>query len=385
MSRLVIFLSLYFSVYGLLHLYVLIKLRRAFYLQGLGYMLLTLLLLFFMMAPVQSRILEAQGYGILSIISAWIGFLWMGFVFLFICIFVVLDGYQLIIAFGQRITNGDLTHLMLSRRQYVAFAAIVTACLMIYGGIEARQLQIETLMIKSAKISPSRGRVRIVQISDLHMGPMLYPGRVASIVEAIQAAQPDMLVSTGDFVDGQVHRAADVANMFKSIKTPMGKLAVTGNHEFYANVDQAVRFTREAGFTVLRGERIAVGKQVTVVGVDDPAGGAALAADAERELLAKSDGNRFILLLKHRPIVDPVSEDRFDLQLSGHVHKGQIFPFTLLIKLRYAMCQGMHRLKSGSRVYVSRGAGTWGPPIRLLATPEITIIDLLPAKKASKK
>lgn len=381
MSRLLIFLLVYFSVYGALHLYVLIKLRRAYYLQGLRYGFLTLLLLFFLLAPIQSRILESQGMGIASVVSGWIGFVWMGYIFLFICLSLPLDGYQLLMAFGQRITGSDLMHLMLSRRQCVALAGILAGGLMIYGALEARHIRVETVTLESAKMPPSQGRLRIVQLSDLHLGTMFYPGRLATVIKAIQTAQPDILVSTGDLMDSRIYNPAKVADMFRAISAPLGKFAVTGNHEFYSNVDQATIFTQDAGFTLLRGRAFAVGKTLSVVGVDDPAGGPTPANASERALLAQVPDQRFTLLLKHRPTLDPASRKRFDLQLSGHTHKGQIFPFSFLIKLRYPMYYGLHRLDAGGALYISRGTGTWGPPIRLLAPPEVTIIDIIPASK----
>ncbi len=379
MSRLVIFLSIYFAVYGSVHLYVLIKLRRAYYLNGLPYVFLVLLLIFLMLAPIQSRLIEAQGFGMLSLALAWIGFVWMGFVFLFLCFALLLDGYQLLITLGQRLTGGELTHLMLSRRQYVALASTIAFCLTGYGAVEANQIRLERLTVASEKIPAALGRLRIVQISDLHIGPMFYPGRMASIVAAIEEAQPDVLVSTGDLVDGRVYNASATAGALSGIAAPLGKYAITGNHEFYTHLEQSLQFTQAAGFVVLRDRTLAVGRHLAIIGVDDPTGRTTQTPVPERELLERVKGNRFALLLKHRPTIDPGSRGLFDLQLSGHTHRGQIFPFTLLIKLRYPL-DGLHRLQSGEWLYVSRGTGTWGPPMRLLNPPEITIIDLMPAR-----
>ncbi len=384
MSRLVVFLSIYFAVYGSVHLYVLIKLRRAYYLNGLPYVFLVLLLIFLMLAPIQSRLIETQGFGMLSLALAWIGFVWMGFIFLFLCFALLLDGYQLLVTFGQRLTGSELTHLMLSRRQYVSLAGIAALCLAGYGAVEANQIRLERLTVASEKIPAAQGRLRIVQISDLHIGPMFYPGRLASIIAAIESAQPDILVSTGDLVDGRVYNAPTIAAALSGIAAPLGKFAITGNHEFYSHLEQALRFTQAAGFTVLRDRTLVVGKHLAIVGVEDSTSQTTQASVSERELLERIKGNRFALLLKHRPTIDSGSRGLFDLQLSGHTHRGQIFPFTLFIKLRYPM-DGLHRLQSGGWLYVSRGTGTWGPPMRLLNPPEVTIIDLIPGRAATLK
>ena len=118
---------------------------------------------------------------------------------------------------------------------------------------------------------------------------------------------------------------------------------------------------------------------MTIVGVDDPAGSGLRKSDGEieRELLGKAPADRFTLLLKHRPDVEKDSAGLFDLQLSGHVHKGQVFPFRLFTRLFYPMYAGFYELSTGSHLYVSRGTGTWGPPIRFLAPPEVTLIELV--------
>lgn len=380
MSQLVILLSIYLAVYGALHLYLMVKLRRAYYLHGLGYGFLCILMLFLMLAPIQSQVLLTQGHVVLATIADWIGFAWMGYLFIFVCIALPMDGYHLLLVLGQHLSGQDLTHLMLSRRQSVMVAGVLALCLMGYGAYEARHPQVEKVTIASAKISKSTGRIRIVQISDLHLGLKRYPGRLEAITTAVQAAQPDLVVSTGDLVNGPVQGRNAAATVLSEIAAPLGKFAVTGEQEFYSKTKQALTFTQEAGFTMLQNRSLPAGKTLTLVGVDDPAFGSGSLIPSESDLLAQVPKRRFTLLLKHRPDVNHANEDRFDLQLSGHTHKGQIYPFTLLVQLRYPMYAGLHRLQSGARLYVSRGAGTWGPPIRLLAPPEITIIDLVPVQ-----
>ena len=118
---------------------------------------------------------------------------------------------------------------------------------------------------------------------------------------------------------------------------------------------------------------------MTIVGVDDPAGSGLRRSDGEveRELLGTVPRESFTLLLKHRPDVEEESARLFDLQLSGHVHKGQVFPFRLFTRLFYRMYAGFYQLSAGSHLYVSRGSGTWGPPIRFLTPPEVTVVELI--------
>jgi predicted MPP superfamily phosphohydrolase len=382
MSRLILLLSLYFCIYGSAHLYVLIKLRRAYYLHGISYGLLLVLLLFLMLAPIQARILETQGHLVWAIVSAWIGYVWMGFLLIAICLSLPLDGYHLLVGLGQRLMQQELAHLMLSRRQCVGIAALAALGVVVYGAFEAYHLRIEKIALKTTKLPAKAKSVRIVQISDLHVGLMHYPGRLQPVLNAVDTLKPDLLVSTGDLVDGCTPSTELLATKLHALKAPLGKFAVTGNHEFYMGLENSERFIENAGFRLLRNQSVNVGKHLSITGIDDAAGAAAI-GPGEAELLAANSPTRFSLLLKHRPTLAHANRIRFDLQLSGHTHQGQIFPFNLLIALRYPIHCGLHQLEGPepAHLYVSRGTGTWGPPIRLLAPPEITVIDLIPGRK----
>jgi uncharacterized protein len=377
-NRFVVFLSLFLSCYGAMHLYVLIKARRAFYLQNSAYILLLVLLAFLMIAPIQAAVLERQDQRVLSMVMAWIGFIWMGALFIFVCLAVPLDAYHIALAALRRISNQDLIRLMLSRRQAFILLCLATVVLMIYGSIAAYCVRPESITLKSAKIPASMGKLRIVQISDLHVGNMMFPARAASIVKAVESTHPDILVSTGDLVEGRSPFLSTIADAIRAIPAPLGKFAVTGNHEFYMGLERAAAFTRQAGFTLLRNRSVRINDAVTITGVDDPAGG--ISGPPEHTLLQSLPGGTFTLLLKHRPIVDGKSRGHFDLQLSGHTHRGQIFPFTLVVDMFYPLTSGLHHILPESWVYVQRGTGTWGPPFRIFAPPEITIIDVLPGQ-----
>jgi predicted MPP superfamily phosphohydrolase len=155
---------------------------------------------------------------------------------------------------------------------------------------------------------------------------------------------------------------------------------VPGNHEYYAGIDQAVEFTRKAGFIVLRDQSVTLPEGIMISGIDDltyqqlnkpPP------QPVELKLLQPASGQHFQFLLKHRPIITAATDGQFDLQLSGHVHKGQLFPFNLLVQLKFPIPCGTTVTKQHSLIHVSRGTGTWGPPMRLLAPPEVTVIDIV--------
>jgi predicted MPP superfamily phosphohydrolase len=250
---------------------------------------------------------------------------------------------------------------------------------MVYGWFEAWDIRLERVTIATAKLPPSVSRLRIVQISDVHLGLIVGDTRLRKIAALICQAEPDLIVSTGDLVDGHLDGYAELVGHFNGIHPALGKYAVTGNHEFYAGLDHSLAFLRLAGFEVLRGEARSVQGLLTLVGVDDPVGEFSSGAGIplEKELLADAGSSRLIVLLKHRPVVDREA-GHFDLQLSGHIHQGQIFPFGLLTKLFYPAPAGLSQLHDNSFLYVSRGTGTWGPPIRFLSPPEVTLFELVP-------
>jgi predicted MPP superfamily phosphohydrolase len=148
-------------------------------------------------------------------------------------------------------------------------------------------------------------------------------------------------------------------------------------------LDPALAFTREAGFALLQGESISNGV-INIAGVNDPTGVQMKIEQpvSEKDLLSKLPKDKFTLFLKHRPVIDSESPGLFDLQLSGHTHKGQIWPFTFVSAAFYPMNDGRHNLARGSVLSVSRGSGTWGPPIRFLSPPHVTVIELV--RKASR-
>jgi predicted MPP superfamily phosphohydrolase len=258
---------------------------------------------------------------------------------------------------------------------------ILSLAIAIYGYFEALNIRTERVVIKTHKIPEEIGRLRIVHISDVHVGLIVGEKRLMRILAEVKNASPDILVSTGDLVDGQIDNITKLADLFKEIQPAFGKFAVTGNHEFYAGMDQALNFTKKAGFRVLRGEGIATGGIINIAGVDDPDGKRYnLYIDMpEKELLSSLPADKFTILLKHRPEVDNDAQVFFDLQLSGHTHKGQIFPFSIITELYYRNTThaGKLRLVNDSYLYVSRGTGTWGPPMRFLSPPEVTVIDLI--------
>jgi predicted MPP superfamily phosphohydrolase len=249
-----------------------------------------------------------------------------------------------------------------------------------YGVFEAANIRAKRVVLKTNKLPPGINELRIVQISDIHFSATNSTRLARKIVKIIKDSHPHILVSTGDLIERDLYDKGKVAALFRDIKAPYGKYAVTGNHEFYTGIEEAVSFTEAAGFRMLRNEGITAGDVVNIAGVDDPTW-KQYGLDApvsEDEILNEFSNNKLTILLKHQPRINKKNPAGFDLQLSGHTHKGQIFPFGLISARFFPYHSGLFEVGKRSYLYVSNGTGTWGPPVRFLAPPEITVILFSP-------
>jgi predicted MPP superfamily phosphohydrolase len=375
------FLLVYLSVFSLVHYYTLCKIRTAFQPGRKAHIGIIIFMATMIAAPIMVRLAEHAGIATGARFWSYASFSWMGLLFLFVTLSVAEDVVRFAIPATEKNLQRKRIRTTISPRQLLALKVMVVVAIYGYGLFEAANIRLEQIEIASPKITEKTGKIRIAQISDVHLGLIIREGRLKRIIAGIQKARPDILISTGDLVDGQLNHLTKEAELLATLTPPLGKIAITGNHEFYAGLQNALDFTEKSGFTLLRNQGLVVGG-LTLVGVDDPAVKAEGKKEAlsERDLLSAQPQENFTVLLKHRPDIDLDSLGLFDLQLSGHTHKGQIFPFNLLTWLFFPQRAGhLTRLDSGF-LYLSRGTGTWGPPIRFLAPPEVTIIDLVPAK-----
>ena len=376
-----LFLLVYLLVYSLLHYYVLRKIRAALELGRRGSSAVILGMAVMILAPIMVRLAEKGGIETGARFWALVSSSWMGMLFLFVILAGVTDAARMLARAAVKTRKRRIVERPISSRKLFVVQVLLMFSVYGYGLFEAADIRVRQVEIRSPKISSQQGRVRIAQISDVHLGLLIREERLGKILKLLQDADPDILVSTGDLVDGQLNHLAAEATMFAAFKPPLGKIAITGNHEFYAGLRAALEFTEAAGFTLLRHQGTVIGG-INLVGVDDPAAGyfSEQQAISERDLLAAQAKGNFTVLLKHRPDIAPDSLGLFDLQLSGHTHKGQIFPFNLLTWLFFPQRAGQLTSLSSGFLYLSPGTGTWGPPIRVLAPPEVTIIDLLPGQ-----
>ncbi|HQH07685.1 MAG TPA: metallophosphoesterase [Phycicoccus sp.] len=221
--------------------------------------------------------------------------------------------------------------------------------------------------------------VKVALLADLHVGPTRSAAFTTEVVKRVNATNPDLVVIAGDLVDGPEWRYGPAIDPLKGLKAPLGVFAVTGNHETYSGTMAAweARFER-AGVQMLDNKRLAVLKgasRIWLMGVRDYGGTGEFAPDYEKPL-ARVETADFALLLAHQPRSAMLMQGgRVDLQVSGHTHGGQLWPFRQLVLMQQPMVDGLAQV-GDIPVVTTRGAGTWGPPVRVGASPQIPIITL---------
>jgi uncharacterized protein len=373
-----IFFLFVFLIYGGMHTYVFLRARSALSFGPAAGIALAVFMLIMVFALFLIRALEQRDHETTARIFAYVAYLWMAAIFLFFCSSLVFDCFGLIARAAGRLSQSDFSSGILSSRTSFLVSLILAISICVYGYFEDQSIRTERVRIETEKMPPGIDRITIAQITDVHLGLIVRSKSLEKMLDAVRAAKPDIFISTGDLVDAQINHLTGLAEMLRGIKTKYGNYAVTGNHEYFAGVATALVFTKEAGFTVLQNEVVNAGP-VTIAGVDDRT---AVQMNlefpiSEKKLLAKLPRDRFVVFLKHQPRIDESTIGLFDLQMSGHTHDGQIFPFNLLVRLVFPIISGTHDLGKGSLLHVSRGTGTWGPPIRFLAPPEVTVYEVV--------
>lgn len=319
----------------------------------------------------------------------WGAFTWLGTVVLFSVVFGLGDAGRLLVWLALRGGMVDETRrAWLFRCLDVAAlggGAVLSGLSVVQGLRKPKVRQVEVVLDKLPK---ALSGFRIVQLTDVHIGPTLDGLWLSQLVEQVNALSADVVAITGDLVDGSVSQLRQHVAPLSGLRARHGVFFVTGNHEYYSGVEDWLTELTRLGLRVLRNERVtltvqtssdttAVPSSIDLLGVDDfhagmfPGHGPDLARAA-----AGRDPQRTALLLAHQPAqIDEAERLGIDLQLSGHTHAGQIWPWGFLVRLQQPYVWGLHR-QGPTQIYVSAGCGFWGPPMRLGSDNELTLIIL---------
>ncbi|MFI1976527.1 metallophosphoesterase [Streptomyces wedmorensis] len=273
--------------------------------------------------------------------------------------------------------SSDLSRRLFVSRVVAGSAAAVAVGTVGYGTYGVlRGPKLKRVTVPLAKVPRAAHGYRIAVVSDIHLGPILGRAHTQRIVDTINSAQPDLIAVVGDLVDGTVENLGTAAEPLARLRARHGSFFVTGNHEYFSGADAWVDHVRELGLRPLRNERVEIAAGFDLAGVDDVAGESEGRGPDFVRALGDRDRARASVLLAHQPIVvhDAVRHG-VDLQLSGHTHGGQLWPGGFLAELANPTVAGLERY-GDTQLYVSRGAGAWGPPVRVGAPSDITIVEL---------
>ena len=368
--------SLILAAYAGMHLYLFRKITAAFTPPRFVKIGVAVYLVVMSLAPFLARQLDHDGHPALARVINLPVFIWIAWLFWFFMGGLALDLWNLL-ARSLRRPMPACSRLLVSPLSQVQVLFLVIIAATAWSLVEAARPRIREVTIHNPALS-ALNPIRVVQVSDVHLGMMRSQGWNRMICQRIEALKPDLLVSTGDLVDTSMKNIGNQVDPWAALHPPLGKFAVLGNHEYYLGLTDSLAFHAKAGFHLLRGETVALSPSFQISGVDDK-DGSRLGLPCYRDesgLNPTPERNRFSLLLKHQPTVLAGSTHCFNLQLSGHTHGGQLFPFQGFVLLFYPYLSGLYKPAERFQIYVSAGTGTWGPPLRLFAAPEITVFTL---------
>jgi predicted MPP superfamily phosphohydrolase len=378
-------LSLLTLISVLLHGYVAWRLLPALHAGALATSLLSIWLLascVLVPAPLLlqlSRLSQRRGDAL-----AWVGYLAMG-VFSSLFVLTLLRDLMLAaLALWSLLQPGTLDWPLLLQ-QSARGVLLLVAGISLIGLINARRTaRVVDVDLPIAGLAPALQGFRIVQLSDIHVGPTIKRGYIDGIVRRVNLLDADMVAITGDVIDGSVASLREHVAPLAQLQSRYGTYCVTGNHEYYHGVEAWLPEWRRLGMRVLLNENEIVehrGARLLIGGVTDFGGGHFDPAHASDAVAAARTATPVALkiLLAHQPRSAPAAaEAGFDVQLSGHTHGGQFLPWNFFVTMQQPFVAGLNRLKQ-LLIYTSRGTGYWGPPLRFFAPSEITRLRLVAA------
>ncbi|WIM99168.1 metallophosphoesterase [Actinoplanes oblitus] len=271
-------------------------------------------------------------------------------------------------------------------RSRVVTAAVLTVsvALLVYGYVEAMRVsRVRHVDVTIPRLGSGLDGLRVVLITDTHYGPIDRSRWSRGVTEVINSLDADIVAHTGDIADGEVDQRLSQASPLADVRASMARVYVTGNHEYMSGAQGWVEFMSSIGWESLHNRHLVVsrgGDSLIVAGVDDrtAAGSGVPGHHMDHEAaLAGADPRLPVLLLAHQPQqISGAVAHGIDLQLSGHTHGGQMWPFHYLVRIDQPALQGLSRHSARTQLYTSRGTGFWGPPFRIFAPSEITLLTL---------
>lgn len=363
------------SLWGVLHAYVFWRLAGLPWISAFPGSLPAISGFLLWGSYVATRLLDARGRERWARLLEPVATTWIGIFFLLLGALILVD----IVTLGGLV--GGSAVLML--RAIAVPAALAFA---VVGLVQAaRSPVVREAEVSLAGLPPEHDGLSLVLISDLHLGSLLGPEWLKAICTQVHALKPDLVAIAGDLADHDIVRVERMLPQLRELSAPLGVWAVTGNHDAYAGLSHVHALMRAAGFRVLADDSAEVVPGLSIAGVDDLSVPRATALDGTHPIVKalKQARSEAVILLSHTPLdIDLATDHGAGLVLCGHTHGGQLWPFGLLVQLRYRFLGGLYRVGK-STVVVCRGTGTWGPRMRLWRPSELWNLRLRSPGKRS--
>ncbi len=315
--------------------------------------------------------------------AAWVGYIAMGLFSFVLTLTVLRDLGWLVMKVSSTLPDGERRAALL---QMTNLAVLGTSVGLTGLGVLAarRRAAIVDVTVPIKGLPPALQGFTIAQITDVHVGPTIKRGYIEAIVEGVNSIGADMVAVTGDVVDGSVDELREHIAPFSKLQGKHGVYFCTGNHEYYSGADAWIDELTRLGLRCLKNEHVVIdhgGAAVAVAGIHDYSAATVLPSHQSdpAAAIAGAPADALKILLAHQPrSCTAASTCGYDLQLSGHTHGGQFFPWIFFVRLQQPFTAGLDRFKD-MWVYTSRGTGYWGPPVRVMAPSEITRLTLVAA------
>jgi predicted MPP superfamily phosphohydrolase len=326
------------------------------------------------------RALESDHPTFLSDLMVWIGSFWFAALLYFFLVVVLLDILRIVNHFLPFFPSIITANYAVAKHFIGTAIACLVGLVLLAGHINAIYPRVTTLKLSVAKKHGNLDKLNIVVASDIHLGTIIGRSRLERIVDKINELNPDLVLLPGDIVDEDLTHLIknSIGEPLRNIRSRFGVYAATGNHEFIGGIKQSSAFLAGHNVPLLRDEAIKVADTVYLVGREDLSARRFVGKERKKlsELLENVDKSYAVILMDHQPFgLEEAASCGVDLQLSGHTHNGQLWPLNFIVRSIYELPWG-HKKIGDTHYYVSDGAGTWGPPVRIGNRPEIVNILL---------
>ncbi len=376
----VIFFSIVLAVYALINYYIFIREWEAGGHLASWRGVYIAAFLFLSLSYLVGRLMERVALTWLSDLLVMLGSFWLAAMVYFLLFAFAIDILRLLNYFlhffpASLSVNSEQT------KEITSLVVLGIVAIIVLGGyLNARMPRIKTLNLTIPKNGRSLKSLNIAVASDIHLGTIICKSRLEKIVSLMNSLDPDLVLLPGDVVDEDLGPVIknNLGETLRKIRSKFGIFAITGNHEYIGGVEPACRYLSDHGITMLRDSSVKIADSFYIVGREDISirGFAGKTRKPLEEIMSGVDRSYPIILMDHQPFrLEEAETHGADLQLSGHTHHGQLWPFNFITKKVYELSWG-YKKRGNTHYYVSCGVGTWGPPVRTGNRPEILNIKL---------